>query len=67
MKALILVLSPWGRFGIPEKPLIYFLPTHQQYALTELLSNVKYHSNAEYVKAEMKFHSEQTLGSGGST
>lgn len=46
--ALILALSPGEEFTIPQKPLIYFLPTQQQQTLTYFLSNVKYHCEAGY-------------------
>lgn len=34
VKVLILVLYSWEEFKIPQKPLIYFLPTQQQQTLT---------------------------------
>lgn len=34
VKALILALSSGEEFKIPQKPLIYFLPTQQQQTLT---------------------------------
>lgn len=67
VKVLILVLSPWGKFEIPKKPLIYFLPTYEQYTLTELLSNAKCRSNTEYVKAKTEFLSDWILDSEGGT
>lgn len=49
VKALILALSPGEEFTIPQKPLIYFLPTQQQQTRTYFVSNVKYHRDAGYM------------------
>lgn len=46
VKVLILALHSWDEFKIPQKPMIYFLPTQQQQTLTYFLSNVKYHFKA---------------------
>lgn len=34
VKALILALHSWDEFKIPQKPMIYFLPTQQQQTFT---------------------------------
>lgn len=34
VKVLILALYSWDEFKIPQKPMIYFLPTQQQQTLT---------------------------------
>lgn len=48
VKALILARSPGEEFTIPQKPVIYCLPTQQQRTLTDFVSIVTCHCDAAY-------------------